>query len=158
MQMPDSPDSMKTGIYVISADSVQVNDDVEVQAFPGRSSGMPVLMRAQVHVTAHDQKPIQPVLVNAAAVTTGSPDADNYMGMLVTLQPSVVKEHDSNAAYGMYRIVDTNAGEIYLDDFVWSIQPVPDPGTIYKHVVGVLVYDFGNYKIAPRNADDLSAE
>ena len=158
MQMPDSPDSMKTGIYVISADSVQVNDDVEVQAFPGRSSGMPVLMRAQVHVTAHDQKPIQPALVNAAAVTTGSPDAGNYTGMLVTLQPSVVKEHDSNAAYGMYRIVDTNAGEIYLDDFVWTIQPVPEPGTIFKHVVGVLVYDFGNYKIAPRNADDLSAE
>lgn len=155
MQMPDENETQHSGIYVASNIPVQVNDDVVVQGYPGRASGMPVLSRSSVKIESSGNEPIKPSVLSAADITTDGPAAADFTGVLVELSPSIVGAHDANAAYGMYLVTDVHGGSIYLDDFIWLISPGLLEGTTLERAVGILVYDFGNYKIAPRGSDDL---
>ena len=116
---------------------------------------MPEITRASVTIESSGNEPIKPSEFSAADITTNGPSAEAVTGVLVKLSPVVVKALDSNADFGMYPVMDTNGGTIYLDDFVWRITPALTEKTVIKEVTGVLVYDFGNHKIAPRNAEDL---
>ncbi len=155
MQMVGQDEAQHSGIYVSSNASVQVNDDVIVHGYPARSSGLPELSRTMVTVESSGNEPIKAAILSAADITTGGPAAADFTGVLVELSPSVVGAHDGNAAYGMYLVTDVHGGSIYLDDFIWTVSPVPPEGTKYERATGILVYDFGNYKIAPRGSDDL---
>ena len=156
IQMPEADSPEGSAIYVAdTATPVRPNDDVIVQAYPARYSGLPKLVRASTTVVSHANNPIQPAKVKAADVTTGGPKSQLYTGVFIEIESSTVMPHDHQAAYGMYPITDRDQGTIYLDDFVWRIDPAPEAGSQFSSVRGILVYDFDNYKIAPRNREDL---
>ena len=156
MQTPDADENLWTGIFVESNDStIQQNDDVLVQAWPMRNTGMPSLKHTLVKVQSSGNVSIEPRIMSAADMTTGGPSAQGLTGTLVRVTPAVVQALDKNAAYHMYPVADPHGGRIYLDDFIWRIDPKLQEGMILKSVTGVLVYDFGNHKIAPRTPDDL---
>ncbi|MBO4350596.1 MAG: amidohydrolase family protein [Proteobacteria bacterium] len=155
IQMPDAAMPEGSAIYIADTAPVHINDDVTVQGYPARYSGLPKLVRAAVTINSHNNPPIDPVRVNAADITTGGPLAEKYTGVYIEIASSKVLPHDNQAAYGMYPIIDPSQGTIYLDDFIWRIDPIPNAGKEYPHVRGILVYDFDNFKIAPRNNEDL---
>ncbi len=155
IQMPGESEVQWSAIYVSSLDKVQVNDDVSVQGYPSLSSGMPEIARASAKVVSSENEPVKPSEFSAVDIATGGPSAEAVTGVLVTLAPVVVQPLDGNAAFGMYPVLDTNGGSIYLDDFIWTITPALAEKMVLKRVTGILVYDFGNHKIAPRNAEDL---
>ncbi|MBQ8038028.1 MAG: hypothetical protein IJ268_13645, partial [Proteobacteria bacterium] len=67
----------------------------------------------------------------------------------------VVQAHDSQASFGMYPVLDSASGNIYLDDFIWRISPAPSQDSRFENISGILVYEFGNNKLSPRDRDDL---
>ena len=155
MQTAGAEDPSWTGIYVASAAPVSRDDDVSVQGNPARFGGMNQISRADVTVLSSHNPAVMPVVMPAAEIATHGQKAEAYTGVLVSVAAPVVQAHDSNANFGMYPLLDASNGRIYLDDFIWRISPVPAQDTRFADVSGILVYDFGNHKIAPRNGEDL---
>ncbi|MBO5752915.1 MAG: amidohydrolase family protein [Proteobacteria bacterium] len=158
MQTPVADDRHWTGIYVESGTAVKEGDDVWVQAWPMRNTGMPSLKHALVTIQSSGNQSVAPIHLTAADITTGGPSAQAFTGVLVRVGPAVVLESDRNAAYHMYPVADPHDGKIYIDDFVWRIAQPLKQGQIFKSIDGILVYDFGNHKIAPRRTEDLISE
>ena len=47
-------------------------------------------------------------------------------------------------------------GDLRIDDFIWEDMDNTYPvGTTFSSITGILHYAYGNYKIVPRNAEDL---
>lgn len=155
MQMPDAGDVSGTGIYVVSSGGVEAGDDVTVQGYPGLSSGMPIMARPEVQIVSKKQKAIEPTEVRISDILVDGEKARLMTGVLISVKKAVVQAHDSQAAYGMYLVKDESGSSMYVDDFVWTISPVPEEGKVFERVTGVLVYDFGNYKIAPSGESDM---
>lgn len=158
IQDTTNPGAPWSGIYVATKTepTVAINDGVKVQGKIGRTFGMPTLTATSYEKQGATQT-VSATSVQASAVTTGGADALAYTGMLVSIEEAKVLDNtdDPNLAYYMYKVRDKNGGEIYLDDYIWRITPVPVTDEVYRTVTGVLVLDFKNHKIAPRSASDL---
>ena len=44
---------------------------------------------------------------------------------------------------------------VRVDDLLYTIDPDPVVGTRFDSITGPLYFSFGNFKIAPRSADDV---
>ena len=150
-----------SGIYVNygSKPDVSINDDVKVQGFIGRNYGMAEITSPTLTKTGTGAA-ITPVSVQASAVTTGGADAVAYTSMLLSIDHAQTLDNtaDPNLSYNMYKVRDSQGGEIYLDDFIWKITPAPTTGETFDTAVGILVWDFSNHKLAPRFNADLGRE
>ena len=155
MQTAGAEDASWTGIYVASSASVSRDDQVSVQADPARFGGMNQLSRAAVTVLSSHNPAVEPVVMHAADIATNGAKAEEFTGVLVRIDSPVVQAHDSQASFGMYPVLDSASGNIYLDDFIWRISPAPAQDSRFEHISGILVYDFGNHKLSPRDRDDL---
>lgn len=155
MQAVSAQDAEWSGIYVASSVPVSRNDDVSVVGDPARFGGMNQISRAAVTVLSSQNAPLELVLVPAADVATNGAKTSEYTGVLIKIASPVVQAHDSQAGFGMYPVLDSANGRIYLDDFIWRISPAPAQDSKFAYISGILVYDFGNHKIAPRDVNDL---
>ena len=90
-------------------------------------------------------------LVAAATVATGSPDAEAYEGVLISVEDVTVTKPVE--MYGEFTVTDG----LIVDDLFFAPEPGPDPmvGDIYTSITGLLTYSFSAFKLAPRTADDL---
>jgi len=161
IQDPNAASPAYSGIFVTTGstvpDYIALHADVEVQGISSRTFGMDRLIKPQVTVVKTGQPPITALPVSASDVTTGGPRAQELTGVLVSITNATVLAHDDNARFFMYPVRDASGAMIYLDDYIWVILPTPAEGTLFTKAAGVLVYDFNNSKIAPRNASDLAA-
>jgi hypothetical protein len=96
--------------------------------------------------------------VTQAEVITGGPDAERYEGMLVTLEDATVADANPDAPndYGELAL----DGGLRMDDYLWPDFDLPASGyrtvgVSFDSITAVLVYTYGNTKLAPRDAADL---
>lgn len=93
----------------------------------------------------------EPLLVAPGTIAEG-PNAEQYEGVVVTVQgvdvTSLNPDHPDD--FGEFML----AGGLRVDDYFYDADP--GPGQSYSSLTGVLIYSFGQYKLAPRDAADAT--
>lgn len=103
------------------------------------------------------EDPPRPVVVDPADVATGGSDAEKYEGVLIRVEnvevlsanPDAAKEKD----YREFMIT----GNLRINDkYSYTYTSQRKVGDRFDYIVGILDYDFGEFKLNPRSDDDLA--
>jgi hypothetical protein len=91
-----------------------------------------------------------PTSVAAADVATGGAKAENFEGCLIQVEGAEVTA--PVMMYGQFTVDDS----LVVDDLFFLPTPGPKPpmGTKFTKLVGLLTYNFEEFKLAPRACDD----
>lgn len=93
-----------------------------------------------------------PTTVKAADIATGGPKAENFEGCLVQLENAEVTA--PVVEFGQFTV----DGSLLVDDqFFVPNYPSPDPpkGTKFTKLIGLLTYNFEEFKLIPRTCEDF---
>jgi predicted extracellular nuclease len=96
--------------------------------------------------------PPAPAVVAAADIATGGPLAENYEGVLVSVEGVTV-----DAPVNQYGEFTVDGGLVIDDYFLLDAEnkPEPNPGAVYDVITGPLFYGFEQFRVLPRTIDDL---
>ena len=99
--------------------------------------------------------PLEPATVAATDIATGAATAENWESVLVRVE-NVACTVAVNM-YGEFQVEDS----LLVDDYflVAANQPSVEPvvGDEFARIDGILTYNFEEFKLAPRDADDVDA-
>jgi uncharacterized repeat protein (TIGR01451 family) len=135
------------GIYVDnSSNTPDVGDIVQVQGDVGENYGFTQISWITHTVLATDTTPYAAEVISTAGAASG----ESYEGVLVEVQNVVVTDED--LGNGEWEI-DDGSGAAVVDDLGYAYTPALDDAL--DVVRGMLNYSFYEYKIEPRDADDV---
>lgn len=143
-----------TGISVFgNAGPLQVGDRVTVSGTYEEFFDLSQITDAVATVEASGTLPFEPIDFDPADLVSG-PDAEPYESMLVSIgavsivemNPDGREDFDEFAVTGNYRVDDL------LFDALDNLCAVDET---FAGLTGVHSYSFGNYKLLPRDADDI---
>jgi len=80
---------------------------------------------------------------------TGDVAQEQWESVLVQVENVTVKAVEND-----YWVIDDGSGEVKVSTYLYNPTSIT-PGQVYKYIRGVLLYSWGDYKITPRNADDV---
>ena len=104
-----------------------------------------------------------PIVVDAAAIATGGAQAWLLEGMLVTVQNVTVTQHEPTVGDGDGMDMDGNpvptnefvvTGGLRVNDFLYFAGQLPDVGSQFTSITGIVRWGNGNSKLEPRQASD----
>ncbi|MBI2377500.1 MAG: amidohydrolase family protein, partial [Deltaproteobacteria bacterium] len=125
----------------IEGSAIEFGGQVEIEdsSFTARSSGNPVPA---------------PTVVDPTAVASGAV-AERFEGVLVEVQDVFVvnANPDAPADYKEFSVT----GDLRVNDYLFEITPRPEPGQRFSRLRGILRYANGNFKLEPRDADDVAS-
>ena len=98
----------------------------------------------EVHSTGH-------TLPSPENLNTGDVGLEQWESVLVSVSDVTVTE--DNLGYGEWA-VDDGTGDIRIDD-LGDYTYSPNTGDTFAEIIGVCWYSFDNFKMEPRNDDDL---
>lgn len=104
---------------------------------------------------------IEPLILTTGQATTGSPEAESFEGMLLEFNNVIVSDP--------FPDITSNFGEIAIDDGTGSYRVDDDFSIAYRgnldstfakndkieKIIGIGYYSFANYKLEPRNNEDI---
>jgi predicted extracellular nuclease len=96
--------------------------------------------------------PLEPAVVAAADIATGGAKTEAYEGVLVRVED--VEVTDGDLGHGDFEV----EGGLIVDDwflFAAGTSPKPPMGIVFDAITGPLMYNFEEWKIAPRTLDDF---
>jgi hypothetical protein len=150
-----------SGIQVFVADSsgVQVapGDQVTLTGTYDEFHDMSqIVVGDAVLITVGNNGPVPaPELVDPAMIANGGALSEDYEGVLMRVENVMVTNPSPDAPmeYGDFEIT----GGLRVGDMFFSIADWTKPamGAGYTSITGPLVYDFDNFKLAPRDTADL---
>ncbi|MBC8479566.1 MAG: T9SS type A sorting domain-containing protein, partial [FCB group bacterium] len=156
IQQLDAPEF--GGVYVYVTDGFEMlslNDEVTLTAEVDEYYGLTELKNIENYSTAPCD-----CVVTPTPITTGllgiecSMMAEGFEGMLVYLENVTVESVDE---FGNWFIND-GSGTAMVDDYIFDGEmPVPLAGDTFASITGTVDFNFGEYKIMPRNIDDIVA-
>lgn len=88
-------------------------------------------------------------LFSTNVTTTDNANTESYEGCLVKILNAECT--NANGPFGEWTIND-GSGPVQVDDFLFSYSPIQ--GTYYS-VTGLIEYNFSEFKLLPRDADDV---
>ncbi len=94
-----------------------------------------------------------PAVVASGDIASGAPAAEQWEAVLVRVDDVTVAEPD--LGFGEF-LIDDGSGGVRVDD-KGSFGYVPVAGQVLEFVQGPLFFTFGDYKIEPRDDDDIGA-
>lgn len=134
------------GIYVYSSGhSAVVGDSAEVVATVTEYNGLTEL----TSVTEYNVLASGVDLPAAVPVDNASANAEKYESVLITVDGYC---NEPDLGYGEWSIGDTT-GFMIFDDLFYAVTP--SAGNFYQ-VTGPLYYSFGDYKVVPRDSNDVN--
>lgn len=137
-------------VYTGSAPSVSVGDYVSVQANVSEYYGFTEL---DYEDTDPDKRQIEVLgtvdVPDPVVLPTGNVSQEKWEGVLVEVRN--VKVVNPNLGYGEWS-VDDGSGPLRIDDKFYDYAPSHER---YDYIRGILWYSFDNFKLEPRNADDI---
>ena len=89
--------------------------------------------------------------VVANICSSASANSEAFEGCLVKVLGAVC--NDPNPGFGEW-VINDGSGNVNVDDLLYD-YPNPNLNTVYD-VVGVIDFNFGNFKLLPRNASDVN--
>jgi hypothetical protein len=166
IQEPDSVSQIRSGIWCYngSQPSVSVGDLVTltgnyVEYFGVSEIDIPA---ASGSVTNLGPAPVVPIPadVRCQDVQTGGPFGEDWEGVLIRVDS--VRVTDITLGFGEYEISEIDGDSTSVNDTLRvdtdrSIDgpPIPALSTVLKSLTGVLDYTFSDFKVVPRDIDDL---
>ncbi|RKY35687.1 MAG: hypothetical protein DRP73_04505, partial [Candidatus Omnitrophota bacterium] len=146
--MEEQPGGAWHGIYVYrggtSEPVVARGDSLRITGTVSEYYGMTELTNPTIDILASGVTVPGPTML-----ATGSVPVEDYEGVLVKVDNAVCTNPD--LGYGEWE-VDDGSGPVRVDDMGYSYTP--DSGAMYM-VTGPLFYSYGNYKIEPRDENDV---
>ena len=148
-------DNDAAGAYVYSASEakkVHVGDRVQIEATTDTYFDMLELTSPQVKTLGTASVPAPTALTATQIEGKNNP----YDSVLVSVSGLTAKEVSDKAVWAC---VDSGNHDAYVDDFIMGTTAMTSAmtvGTTYD-VTGVLVYDYSQSKIAPRDQSDIVA-
>jgi len=143
----EKPGGAWKGIYVYPGygwtPDVSVGDSVEVIGTVSEYYGFTEINSSSYTVLASTTLP------DPVTVTTGAASDEQYEGVLLYLQHVACTNAD--LGYGEWEVND-GSGPLRVDD--WGVSWSPAVGDTYN-LTGILNYSFGNYKLEPRDSNDI---
>ena len=117
-------------------------------------SQLVVMAVDDIKVTGTDTIPA-PVVVSAVDIATNGAKAENYEGVLVTIEDAVVTV--PGVDIGQFEV---EGGARVSDYFLFDLgqSPKPSAGDSFASITGPLLYSFDQFQIAPRSLEDLGGE
>ena len=88
-------------------------------------------------------------LPEATVITTAQVNEEAYEGVLVKVENAICTNAD--LGYGEWE-VDNNNSSCRVNDLAFAYTPILNAS---YNIIGVINYDYNNFKIEPRNADDI---
>lgn len=118
--------------------------------------GMSEISATNIIKTGRESPP-KPVVVNPADVATGGSDAEKYEGVLIRVENVEVLSANPDAAnekdYKEFMIT----GNLRVNDkYSYTYTSQRRVGDRFDYIVGILDYNFGEFKLNPRSDDDLA--
>ncbi|MFP4395507.1 MAG: ExeM/NucH family extracellular endonuclease, partial [Anaerolineales bacterium] len=140
------------GIYVYNGGSVSVGDEVEVTGNVVEYYGVTEFSSpSNVEILSSGNALYGPSLVTVDEIPVDDPDiSEGYEGVFVEVRDITVTAEANN--YYIWTFTDATGKEGKADD--WGYRAQPNVGDEYAVLRGPLAYDFSEYKIMPRDADD----
>ncbi len=141
----------RTGIYVYSDlnQSLVLGDNVTVAGEVDEFFNMTELTNVSaitINSSGND-------LPNPALITTNiAGSSEDYEGVLVKVQNANCTAVPDT--HGIWTVND-GSGDAFVDDWMFHLTPDATVGTKYD-ITGCLIYDFNQYKICPRDANDVA--
>ncbi len=137
-----------TGIFVRTdgAPTVAIGDDVTVTATVQESNGLTRLNS----VTDITENSVGNALPASVALTTGTAGVEDYESVLISIADATCLNDD--LGFGEWLIND-GSGDYRVDDVMYDAAP---QNFVNYSVTGIATYSFGNYKLLPRDADDVT--
>ncbi len=160
VQDPDEVDYGGCYVYLDDDPTVSLGDVVSVSGTYMEYYGLCEVAYATVEVTGSTDVPA-PFTVAACDVSTSGTDGERYEAMLLRVESVTVTSSnpDGDSDYGemevesCLRVDDQMFEELPdVDGTGWSYR---DMHQTYTSIEGVLHYGYSNYKLEPRDADDL---
>ncbi|AIF69739.1 hypothetical protein PAP_06720 [Palaeococcus pacificus DY20341] len=139
------------GIYVYLGSSPSVNpgDVVEVKGYIKEYWGLTeisVSLSYGDYVQVIGSAPLpEPVLL-----PTGNVSQEKWEGVLVKVEN--VEVTDPDLGYGEWEIND-GSGTLVVDDLIYAYSP--EMGQKFDWIIGVVYYSYGDFKLEPRDAEDI---
>ncbi len=113
--------------------------------------------------------PLTTVVFKTEAVPEGEPSAEQWEGMLLTFKNLTVTKSNADASTGGFYgefLVSDGTGDMRVDDLgSWKTVYTNDtakktliflsPGTRIANLTGIMMFNFANYKLEPRNVSDF---
>ncbi len=110
-----------------------------------------------ITVTGSGSAPTPEVIADPATIATGGSTAEDYEGVLVRVENVTVTDENPDAPMEFGEFAVTS--DLRIDDVFFAIadwtKPALDTG--YASITGVLVFNYSNFKLEPRDATDLVA-
>jgi len=135
-----------SGIYVYTGSSPKVKEGNYVKV---------IGTVTEYYNMTEISKPVTVKVVGSAEVPepvvlhTGDVAQEQWESVLVQVENATVKAVEND-----YWVVDDGSGEVKVSTYLYNPTSIT-PGQVYKYIRGVLLYSWGDYKITPRNADDV---
>ncbi|MBL0175972.1 MAG: T9SS type A sorting domain-containing protein [Ignavibacteria bacterium] len=160
---------------------LKLGDDVTVigkvaEGYSSSSNGNTLLLDAAIVQKNGSAAVPAPIALTTGgfkteSVTDGTPSAEQWEGMLVTFSTlNVTKSNADEATGGRFGefLVNDGSGDMRVDDFgSWKTVYTTDSlktsllylkkGTTISSLTGIMYFNFGNYKLQPRNAGDFGS-
>ena len=150
-----------SGIWVNDAvNNVVLGDSIEVTGTVQESYEMTRLTDISTVTVITPGNPVpSPVVVNTGDIMTGAATAEQWESILVQVDGVTVTDPfpDSPSNYGEF-VVDDGSGGVLVDDsgnFNGNNDSTFHQGDTIEHLRGVLFYTFYNFKIEPRDTNDV---
>jgi predicted extracellular nuclease len=149
--LQDSPDAWH-GVYVYDPDrdSVKVGDSIVIVGTVTEYYNLTEVKNIMdLQIISHENDLPGPV-----EVATGDAPAEKWESVLVTFHHATCT--DNNLGYGEV-MVDDGSGEVRVDDYLYDYSDTTDfvVGNVYN-LTGIMNFSYGNFKLNPRSADDIS--
>jgi|GEM_PF-363689 len=140
------------GIYVYRGGNVSVGDEVEVTGNVVEYYGFTEFSSpSNVEVLSSGNPLYGPSLVTVDEIPYDDPDvSEGYESVFVEVRDITVTAEANN--YWIWTFTDATGEEGKADD--WGYRAQPSVGDEYAVLRGPLAYDYSEYKIMPRDADD----
>ena len=150
-----------SGVHVDDAvHSPQRGDSVSVTGTVQENYNYTWISSVTVFETLASSYNIEPLKLTTGQATTGSPEAESYEGMLLEFNNVIVSNPFPDASnYGEIAIDDGTGGYRVDDDFSIDYRGNLDStfarNDKIEKIIGIGYYSFGNYKLEPRNNEDI---
>lgn len=141
-------------VYDYGDAPVDVGDEVSVSGKYQEYYDLVELYDVTTEITGTGS--VEPMVIDdTCSVGTGGADAETYEAMLITVSRVTVTDENPDAPddYNEFEVDDC----LRVDDLLWLEPSWLDRtvGTTYTTMTGVLNYSFENFKISPRDEDDV---
>ncbi len=143
------------GIYVYASTKPAIGDKVRVTGKVSEYYGLTEIGDSSFEVLSSGNPIPASTVVTAEQIPYGDKAAsEQYEGVFVEVHNITVTARIDD--HGIWAFTDVSSGTAKVDD--WAYHAEPSVGDTYAVVRGPLVYDYSQYKIMPRTADDLIKE